>query len=139
MKSIVASVVVILIAIALASPRHGHATIALPHFEPDNVCLDPNVRKPQTISLGRIDSRGIDIPKPVYPIEAKDAKTSGVVTALVVVDETGKVIWARVRNGPALLQAAVKTVVCQARLKPFKVNGAFVKSNGIITYKFELP
>jgi TonB family protein len=139
MKSIVASVVVILIAVALASPRHGRATIVLPPFEPDNGCLDPNVRKPQTISLGRIDSRVINIPKPVYPIEAKDAKISGAVTALVVVDEMGKVIWARVRNGPVLLQAAVKTVVCQARLKPFKVNGAFVKSNGIITYKFELP
>jgi TonB family protein len=102
-------------------------------------CLDRNVRKPQTISLGRIDSRVIEIPKPAYPTEAKDAKISGVVTALVVVDETGKVIWARVRNSPALLQAAVKTVVCQARLKPFKINGAFLKSNGIITYKFELP
>ena len=139
MKSIVASVVVILIAVTLASPRQSHATIALRPFQPDNGCLDPNVRKPQTISLGRIDSRVIDIPKPVYPNEAKDAKISGVVTALVVVDETGKVIWARVRKGDALLQAAVKTVVCQARLKPFKVAGHFVKSNGIITYKFELP
>jgi len=139
MKLIVTSVVVMLITIALASSRRDHATIVLPPFEPDTGCLDPNVRKPQTISLGRIDSRVINIPKPVYPAEAKDAKISGVVTALVVVDETGKVIWARVRNGPALLQAAVKTVVCQARLKPFRVNGAFVKSNGIITYKFELP
>ena len=139
MKSIVASVVVILTAVALASPRQSHATIALPPFDPENGCLDPNMRKPQTISLGRIDSRVIDIPKPVYPIEAKDAKISGVVTALVVVDETGKVIWARVRNGHALLQAAVKTVVCQARLKPFKVAGHFVKSNGVITYKFDLP
>jgi len=108
-------------------------------FETDIGCLDPNVRKPQTISLGRIDSRVIEIPKPVYPAEAKDAKISGVVTAQVVVDETGKVIWARVRTGHALLQVAVKTVVCQARLKPYKVAGHFVKTNGIITYKFELP
>ena len=137
MKSIVASVVVILIAVALNLAKVT-PTIAQPPFEPDNGCPDPNVRKPQTISLGRIDSRVIDIPKPVYPIEAKDAKILGVVTALVVVDETGKVIWARVRNGHAVLQAAVKTVVCQARLKPFKVAGHFVKSNGVITYKFEL-
>jgi TonB family protein len=139
MRSIVTSTVVVLIAVALPSPRQNRSTTALPSFETSIGCLDPNVRKPQTISLGRIDSRVIDIPKPVYPIEAKDAKISGVVTALVVVDETGTVIWARVRNGHLLLQAAVKTVVCQARLKPFKVAGHFVKSNGVITYKFELP
>ena len=130
----------ILVFVALASVNQTNATGASPSLESDDQgCLDPNVRKPQTISLGRIDSRVIEIPKPVYPAEAKDAKISGVVTALVVVDETGKVIWARVRNGHSLLQAAVKTVVCQARLKPFKVNGQFIKTNGIITYKFELP
>ena len=131
--------VFILIVVALVSPNQTRAVVAPSPLETDAGCLDPNVRKPQTISLGRIDSRVIEIPKPVYPPEAKDAKISGVVTALVVVDETGKVIWARVDNGHPQLQAAVKTVVCQARLKPFKVAGHFVKSNGIITYKFELP
>lgn len=140
MKQTVFFTAAILVLVALASLNQTSATSALPSLESDNQgCLDPSVRKPQTISLGRIDSRVIEIPKPVYPVEAKDAKISGVVTALVLVDETGKVIWARVRTGHPLLQAAVKTVVCQARLKPFKVNGDFVKTNGVLTYKFELP
>ena len=129
--------IAMVVAIALSSLTR--ATLSPPIFETGTDCLDPNVRKPQTISLGRIDSRVIEIPKPLYPAEAKDANISGVVKALVVVDETGKVIWARVDNGHPLLQAAVKTVVCQARLKPFRVAGRIVKSNGIITYKFELP
>ena len=139
MQLIVAPTVLILISLALAPPGKIHATNARPSFETDIGCLDPKMRKPQTVSLGRIDSRVMELPKPVYPLEAKDAKISGVVTALVVIDETGKVIWARVRNGHPLLRDAVKTVVCQARLKPFEVAGHFVKSNGVITYKFELP
>lgn len=139
MKRVILFIAVILILVALPSAKGTRAITTSPTFETEAGCLDPNVRKPQTISLGRIDSRVIDIPKPVYPVEAKDAKISGVVMALVVVDETGKIIWARVRSGHPLLQAAVKTVVCQARLKPFKVNGQFIKTNGVITYKFELP
>jgi TonB family protein len=139
MKRIILFIAVILILLALPSANGTRAITTSSTRETDTGCLDPNVRKPQTISLGRIDSRIIDIPKPVYPVEAKDAEISGVVTALVVVDETAKVIWARVRNGHPLLQAAVKTVVCQARLKPFKVNGQFIKSNGVITYRFDLP
>jgi TonB family protein len=139
MKRLILFIAMILILVALPSANGTRAITTSSTFETDTDCLDPNVRKPQTISLGRIDSRVIDIPKPVYPVEAKDAKISGVVTAHVVVDETGKVIWARVRTGHPLLQAAVKTVVCQARLKPFRVNGQFIKTNGVITYKFELP
>ena len=121
MRRIILFTTVILILVTLASPNRTRAITPSPSFETEIGCLDPNVRKPQTISLGRIDSRVIEIPKPVYPAEAKDAKIPGVVTAQVVVDETGKVIWARVRTGHPLLQAAVKRVVCQARLKPYKV------------------
>jgi TonB family protein len=140
MKQIILFAASVLIFVAFAASNQIHATNTSPSLESDDQgCLDPNAPKPQTISLGRLNSRAVDIPKPAYPIEAKDARVSGVVTAQVVVDESGKVIWARVRTGPELLQAAVKTVVCQALLKPFKLNGNFVKTNGIITYKFELP
>ena len=93
MKRIILFIAVILIFVATASANRTRAIAALPPFETGSDCLDPNVRKPQTISLGRIASRVIDIPRPDYPVEAKEAKLSGVITALVVVDETGKVIW----------------------------------------------
>ena len=101
-------------------------------------CLDPKLPKPQTIYLGVLNSKAIEIPKPAYPAEAKAAKISGEVKAGVVVDETGKVIWARVQTGHPLLQAAVKTVVCQARVRPIKLSGHPVKVTGILTYKFVL-
>ena len=104
----------------------------------DVSCLDPTLRKPQTIYFGVLNSKAIELPKPAYPPEAKAAKISGEVKAGVVVDETGKVIWARLQTGHPLLQAAVKTVVCQARVRPIKVSGHAVKVTGILTYKFVL-
>jgi len=101
-------------------------------------CLDPNVAAPRTISFGVLNARGINIPKPPYPAAARSAGLSGQVVAVVVVDEAGKVIWARVISGHPLLQASVKTVVCQARLKPIRVAGHFVKAKGVLTYKFVL-
>src|SRR5690242_2571168 len=80
-------------------------------------CLDPKVRAPRTISFGVLNSRGIHIPKPPYPDAARSAGLSGQVVAIVVIDETGQVVWARVISGHSLLQASVKTVVCQAQLK----------------------
>jgi|SRR4051812_16692781 TonB family protein len=101
-------------------------------------CLDPAVAAPQTIHFGVLNSKGINIPKPVYPAAAKDAKISGVVKAVVVIDETGKVMWARVPNGNPLLRDAVKTVVCQARVKPIRLARHPVKFTGILTYRFVL-
>jgi TonB family protein len=101
-------------------------------------CLDPNIRAPHTISFGVLNSRGINIPKPPYPTAARSAGLSGQVVAIVIVDETGHVMWARVVTGHPLLQASVKTVVCQARLRPVRVAGRFVKAKGVLTYKFVL-
>ncbi|MEK6336268.1 MAG: hypothetical protein AABM67_15175 [Acidobacteriota bacterium] len=81
MKQIIFFTTAVLIFVALAASNQIHATNTSPSLESDDQgCLDPNVPKPQTISLGRLNSRAVDIPKPVYPIEAKDARVSGVVT-----------------------------------------------------------
>jgi len=104
----------------------------------DTGCLDPTVNAPQTVHFGVLNSKGINIPKPVYPAAAKDAKISGMVKAVVVIDETGNVMWARVPNGHPLLRDAVKTVVCQARVKPIRLAGHPVKVTGILTYRFVL-
>ncbi|MFN2500333.1 MAG: TonB family protein [Pyrinomonadaceae bacterium] len=122
--------VVMMAWLACQRPVHSKSPVATSIFQAtettpteqsqDTACLDPTVRKPRTIYFGILNSKAIDIPKPVYPVQAKDAKISGVVKAGVVIDETGKVIWARVETGHPLLQAAVKTVVCQARVKPIR-------------------
>src|SRR5437667_11564674 len=105
MKRIFLFTAVILVVVALPLASRTRAITPSSSFETDIGCLDPNVRKPQTISLGRIDSRVIEIPKPIYPADAKDAKISGVVTEQGVVDETGKGIRAPLRTGHSLLPA----------------------------------
>ena len=106
----------------------------------DAPCLRADAPRPKFIvSFGVINSKAIDIPKPGYPEAAKAAKISGEVQVAVIVGEKGDVIWARVKTGHPILQAAVKKVVCQARFKPQMLSGRPVAVNGIITYKFVLP
>lgn len=106
----------------------------------DAPCLRADAPKPKfIISFGVINSKAINIPKPEYPEAAKAAKVSGEVQVAVIVGETGDVIWARVKTGHPLLQAAVKKVVCQAGFKPIMLSGKPVAVHGIITYKFVLP
>lgn len=88
------------------------------------------------ISAGVLDIKAIDIPKPEYSAEAKAEKIVGKVKASVFVDETGKVVWARVDNGHPLLQEAVKKIVCQSRFKPATISGNPYSVNGFITYNF---
>jgi len=80
-------------------------------------CLNaeyPKRKSKYIVSFGVINGKAIDIPKPEYPAEAKAKKIDGEVKASIFVDETGKVVWARVDNGHPLLQEAVKKVVCKA-------------------------
>lgn len=103
-------------------------------------CLRADAPRPRfIISMGVINSKAIDIPKPEYPEAAKVAKISGAVQVAVVVGEKGDVIWARVKTGDPILQTAVKKVVCMARFKPILLSGKPIAVNGIITYKFVLP
>lgn len=91
------------------------------------------------ISAGVLNIKAIDIPKPEYPAKAKAGKIAGEVKASVFVDETGKIVWARVDNGHPLLQEAVKKVVCQPAFKPATISGHPYSVSGFIIYKFVLP
>lgn len=93
-------------------------------------------RKGKIISAGVLNAKAIDIPKPEYPAEAKAKKIAGEVKARIFVDETGKVVWARVDNGHPLLQEAVKKVVCQSLFKPSTISGHPYSVSGLLIYKF---
>jgi TonB family protein len=99
----------------------------------------PKRKGKYTISAGVLNIKAIDIPKPEYPAKAKAKKITGEVKASVFVDESGKVVWARVDNGHPLLQEAVKKVVCQPLFKPATISGHPYSVSGFITYKFVLP
>lgn len=91
------------------------------------------------ISAGVMNGKAIDIPKPEYPDELKEKNISGKVKAEVVIDEEGKVIWAKVDNGHLELQTLVKTVVCKAHFKAPTISGIPYSVSGIIIYNFVLP
>lgn len=106
-----------------------------------NSCLNaeyPSRYKKYIISVGVINAQAIEIPKPKYPLKAREKKISGEVKAEVLVDKTGKVIWARVNNGHPLFQNSVKKVVCQSTFKPATISGNPYAVNGLIIYRFSL-
>ena len=86
-----------------------------------------------------INSKAIEIPKPQYPARAEAKKITGDVTARILVDALGKVIWARIKDGHPLLQKAVGKVVCKAVFKPAVISRIPYSVNGTITYRFGLP
>jgi TonB family protein len=100
----------------------------------------PPGQKPQgrVVSGGVLNGKATSKPEPAYPPIAKAARASGTVTVAVVVDETGKVVSARVVSGHPLLQQAATQAAYQARFSPTLLSGQPVKVSGIITYNFVL-
>lgn len=105
----------------------------------DAGCLNADLPRPRgpIVSFGVLNTRAIELLKPVYPEGARSARISGEVRASIVVDEKGHVIRARISGHP-LLQSAVRSVVCRARFEPVRLGGHPVKFNGFIVYNFIL-
>jgi len=107
----------------------------------------PSSTKPETANdddaglsdAGILNSQAIDLPKPVYPTEAKASKVSGQVQVKVILDETGKVVSAQAVFGPDALRAAAVDAAKRARFKPFADNGVPKKVFGILLYDFVAP
>jgi len=92
------------------------------------------VRAPSSIILSKV----IDMPKPSYPVLAKQARIQGPVNVQILIDETGRVVSAQaVKGSPMLTQAAVDAAR-RARFTPTKLGNDPVKVQGVITYNFIL-
>jgi len=87
--------------------------------------------------LGVLNNLATDLPKPIYPAEAKKNHVSGQVQVKVFLDETGKIVSAEATFGPEALRAAAVEAAKRARFKPQLVNGVPAKVFGIITYDFD--
>jgi TonB family protein len=86
--------------------------------------------------VSRLRGKAVSIPKPAYPAEAKASKASGPVEVDVVVDEKGRVVWAKAVSGHPLLQDVARKAACRARYTPTRSFGRAVKTETIITYNF---
>jgi len=90
------------------------------------------------VSGGVLNGTAVSLPPPVYPDAAKRMRTQGVVTVEVILDESGKVVSANAKDGPAILRDAAVQAAHKARFTPTKLSGQPVKVSGVIQYKFAL-
>jgi len=88
------------------------------------------------VESGELNGKAIDLPKPIYPGEARKAKVTGQVKVRVIVAETGKVLSADIVSGPKQLWMAAIEAARQARFNPTLIGGSAVKITGILTYDF---
>jgi TonB family protein len=78
-------------------------------------------------------------PELVYPPAARTVQAAGLVSVDVVINEDGKVIWAKVLEGHPLLYAAALRAACQTRFKPVvDCLKRRLKTNTVIYYNFNL-
>jgi TonB family protein len=93
---------------------------------------------PRVVSKGVITGLALVLPKPAYPMLAKQAGAQGPVNIQVLIDETGSVVSAKAVSGHPLLMAAAQKAAYGARFSPTRLGDQAVKVSGVITYNFLL-
>jgi len=76
--------------------------------------------------------------QPLYPVAAKNMRTTGVVRVDITIDENGDVAEVQKTSGPPLLQGAAKDAIKKWRFKPFVRDGQPVKATGFVNFSFTL-
>lgn len=85
-----------------------------------------------------LNGLAISLPKPAYPLIAKQARIQGAVNVQVLVDETGRVISAKAVSGSPMLMHAAQEAALGARFSPTMLGDQAVKVSGVIVYNFML-
>jgi Ca-activated chloride channel homolog len=93
--------------------------------------------RPRTpVSGGVLNSKAINLPRPIYPSAAKSAGAQGKVVVEVTIDEDGKVVEAHAVSGHPLLQQAAVQAARFAKFSPTTLSGQPIKVTGTISYTF---
>ena len=121
------------------SPGARHTTSPVTSSGSQSTKTLTNADGSDVTDAGILNDRAIDLPKPIYPAEAKKVHAAGQVQVKVFVDETGKVISAEAMFGPESLRAAAVEAAKRARFKPSVEDGVAKKFFGVITYDFVAP
>ncbi|MGQ0761791.1 MAG: TonB family protein [Acidobacteriota bacterium] len=118
----------------------GQVTITeLEEVKPETSPTQKTDNRPRPVGpveSGELNDKAIDLPKPIYPGDARKAKVTGQVKVRVIVAETGKVLSADIVSGPKQLWLAAIEAARQARFNPTLIGGSAVKITGILTYDF---
>lgn len=121
---------------------HGKVTITeIEEVKPGSLSQtettpDNRPRPGGPVESGNLNDKAIELPKPIYPGEARKTHASGQVKVRVIVAETGKVLSADIVSGPKPLWLAAIEAARKARFNPTLIGGTAVKITGILTYDF---
>lgn len=115
---------------------HATAVVEKPQPTPEPTPVKPP--SIQRVSTGVLLAKIINMPKPAYPIIAKQARASGAVNVQILIDETGNVISAHAVNGHPMLIHAAEEAARHARFTPTLLSNQPVKVQGVIIYNFVL-
>jgi TonB family protein len=109
--------------------------------EPKAPVEEPKTEAPKNtspVAVGSLIGFATSQAKPIYPPAAKAARSTGVVTVELTVDEAGGVVDVQKATGPMMLQAAAKDAIRKWKFKPFVRDGQPVKATGFVNFNFAL-
>ena len=98
------------------------------------------LNQPQSIQQvvdGVLEGNAITRVEPIYPPNARALKAYGTVMVQITISETGKVIDARAISGHQALRSAAVAAALKWVFKATTVDGAPIKVQGILTFKFK--
>ena len=99
----------------------------------------PKPAVPSVIKVSRVlNSQALSLPRPNYPPLARNIRLEGSVIVQVLIDESGKVVSAKVTSGHPLFAAEAQRAAMGARFSPTLIGDTPVKVSGVITYNFAL-
>jgi TonB family protein len=99
----------------------------------------PKPQIPSVLKVSRVlNSQALSLPRPNYPPLARNIRLQGNVIVQVLIDESGKVVSAKVTSGHPLFAAEAQRAAMQARFSPTVIGETPVKVSGVITYEFKL-
>jgi len=124
-----------------AKTPNGTATrqvIVLP--EVGNAIMARNGSGPAHLTTARVvrDGRLIHMTKPAYPLAAKLAQVTGVVTVEARIGKDGNVIETCVLRGPYALRRVAEDAVKHWQYEPATLNGEPVQRIALVNLKFDL-
>jgi protein TonB len=98
---------------------------------------DPKPVVPKVVRVSHVlNSKALKLPKPNYPLMARNIRLQGTVSVQVLIDESGKVISAKAVSGHPLLVPEAQKAAMQAVFSPTIISDQPVKVSGVITYNF---
>jgi TonB family protein len=89
------------------------------------------------VKSGVVNGKAINLAKPAYPSEAKQALAQGTVHVQVIIDEQGNVIYAcAMKSDHYTLTEAAETAAYRSKFAPTLIDGKPVKITGALIYNF---